>query len=195
MKIGFPVLPTIFVAAAVATMVALGVWQLQRKAEKESLLVQYAEAAKLPAMAWPAVPLPAKLPLFRRSSLMCIKVERWESVSGKNTKGQAGFAHVADCHIGGAEGPGAKVAVGWSARPEQPEWTGGAVTGMIAPDNGGRMIRLIADTAPTGLETLAPPSPDSIPNNHLLYAIQWFFFAAAAAVIYVLAVRRRQAER
>jgi surfeit locus 1 family protein len=30
-----------------------------------------------------------------------------------------------------------------------------------------------------------------VPNNHLLYAIQWFFFALAAAVIYVLALRRR----
>jgi cytochrome oxidase assembly protein ShyY1 len=36
------------------------------------------------------------------------------------------------------------------------------------------------------------PSPDSIPNNHLSYAIQWFLFAAAAALIYVLALRLRQ---
>ncbi|MBD3814016.1 MAG: SURF1 family protein, partial [Betaproteobacteria bacterium] len=30
-----PILPTIVVIAAVATMIALGVWQLQRKAWKE----------------------------------------------------------------------------------------------------------------------------------------------------------------
>lgn len=194
MALRFPIFPTIIVAAAVATMIGLGVWQLQRKADKEALLVQYAEASTLPTIAWPAVSLPNALPLFRKSSLMCVKVERWESVSGKNAGGKAGFAHVAHCHIGGGEGPGAKVAIGWSARPEKPSWTGGAVTGMIAPDNQA-LIRLVADTAPVGLQVLAPPSPDSIPNNHLLYAIQWFFFAFAAALIFVLALRNRQAER
>lgn len=194
MKQRFPLIPTIIVVLAVATMIGLGVWQLQRKAQKEALLVQYAQAAKLPAIAWPAVPLPDALPLFRKSSLMCVKVERWESVSGKNVAGKAGFAHVAHCHVGGAEGPGAKVAIGWSARPEKPAWTGGVVTGMIAPDNQA-LIRLVAEAPPAGLEALAPPSPDSIPNNHLLYAIQWFFFAFAAALIFVLALRSRQAGR
>ncbi len=194
MKLRFPIIPTIIVVLAVGTMIALGVWQLQRRAQKEALLVQYAQAAKLPAIAWPAVPLPDALPLFRKSSLMCVKVERWESVSGKNAGGKAGFAHVAHCHVGGAEGPGAKVAVGWSARPEKPAWTGGVVTGMIAPDNQA-LIRLVAEAPPAGLDALAPPSPDSIPNNHLLYAIQWFFFAFAAALIFVLALRGRQAGR
>ena len=194
MKLRFPIIPTIIVVLAVGTMIALGVWQLQRRAQKEALLVQYAQAAKLPAIAWPAVPLPDALPLFRKSSLMCVKVERWESVSGKNAGDKAGFAHVAHCHVGGAEGPGAKVAVGWSARPEKPAWTGGVVTGMIAPDNQA-LIRLVAETPPAGLDALAPPSPDSIPNNHLLYAIQWFFFAFAAALIFVLALRSRQAGR
>jgi surfeit locus 1 family protein len=42
-----------------------------------------------------------------------------------------------------------------------------------------------------GLQAVALPSPEDIPNNHLLYAIQWFFFAAAAGIIYALALRRR----
>jgi surfeit locus 1 family protein len=190
----WPIIPTIVVAAAVATMIGLGIWQLQRKAEKEALLETYAAAANQPAIAWPAVPLPKELPLYRKSSLMCIKVIRWESVSGKNAEGQAGFAHVAHCQTGGGEGPGAKVAIGWSARPENPEWTGGEVSGVIAPDNTA-LIRLIASETPPGLEKLAPPSTASIPNNHLLYAIQWFFFAVAAGVIYVLALRRRRADQ
>ncbi len=190
----FPVIASIIAALAVATMIGLGVWQLQRKAVKEALLVQYAVAAKQPSIAWPSVPLPDKLPLFRKSSLMCMKVVRWESVSGKNANGKAGVSHVAHCQLSGGEGPGAKVAIGWSPRPENPEWSGGAVSGVIAPDNQG-LIRLIADSAPMGLETLAPPSTDGIPNNHLLYAIQWFFFAFVAALIYVLALRKRQAGR
>jgi surfeit locus 1 family protein len=188
----FPVVATIITTLAVATMIGLGVWQLQRKSIKEALLVQYASAANQPAIAWPSVPLPDKLPLFRKSALMCLKVVRWESVSGKNAGGKAGYAHVAHCQLSGGEGPGAKVAIGWSARPETPGWSGGQVSGVIAPDNQG-LIRLVADTAPAGLEKLALPSTDNIPNNHMLYAIQWFFFAFVAALIYVLALRKRQA--
>lgn len=190
----FPVIATIIVAIAVATMIGLGVWQLQRKAVKEALLVQYADAANLPPIAWPSVPLLDELPLFRKSSVMCLKIVRWESVSGKNANGKAGYAHVAHCQLSGGEGPGAKVAIGWSPRPENPAWSGGQVSGVIAPDNQA-LIRLIADTAPAGLERLAPPSTDSVSNNHLLYAIQWFFFAFVAALIYVLALRKRQAGR
>ena len=190
----FPVIATIIVALAVATMIGLGLWQLQRKAVKEALLVQYADAANLPAIAWPAVASPNELPLFRKSAVLCLKVIRWESVSGKNAGGKAGYAHVAHCQLSGGEGPGAKVAIGWSPRPENPKWSGGQVSGVIAPDNQS-LIRLIADTAPAGLEKLALPSTDGIPNNHMLYAIQWFFFAFVAALIYVLALRKRQAER
>lgn len=186
----WPVIPTILVAFAVATMVGLAIWQLQRKSEKEALLARYEAAAGLPSIAWPSVPDPDNLPLFRKSSLMCVKVAGWQSVSGTNVTGEPGFAHIASCQTGGAEGPGAKVAIGWSSRPENPVWTGGAVTGIIAPDQS-QLIKLVSDDPAPGLQRLAAPSPDQIPNNHLLYAIQWFVFAVAAAVIYVLALRKR----
>ena len=48
-----PILPTILVAAAVAAMVALGIWQVHRKAEKEALLATYAAAANKPPISWP----------------------------------------------------------------------------------------------------------------------------------------------
>ena len=62
--------------------------------------------------------------------------------------------------------------------------------GIIAPEKA-QLIKLVATKPVAGLKLLAKPSPDQIPNNHLLYAIQWFFFAAAAALIYMLAVRKR----
>lgn len=194
MSMRWPLLPTVIVGLAVVTMLALGVWQLQRKSEKEAVLAQYAAAANQPAIAWPSVPLPEELPLFRKSSLMCVKVDGWESTAGKNAVGKPGFAHIAHCQTGGAEGPGAKVALGWTTRPESPDWSGGPVSGVIAPDNVS-LIRLVASEPPAGLDRLAPPSIESIPNNHLLYAIQWFFFAAAATLIYILALRRRDAGR
>lgn len=188
--IRWPVLPTILVLLAVATMIGLGIWQLERKGQKEALLARYEAAAGLEPVAWPTVPDPQALPLFRKSALMCVKVVGWQSVSGTNVEGKPGFAHVASCQTGGAEGPGAKVAIGWSERPQEPQWQGGPVMGVVAPDNM-QLIRLVATDKVDGLELLSPPSPEQIPNNHLLYAIQWFIFATAAAVIYVLAVRKR----
>ena len=83
------------------------------------------------------------------------------------------------------------VQIGWSNDPQaQVRWTGGEVTGVIAPDRKYRM-RLVADGAAPGLQPSAMPSMDSIPNNHRLYAVQWFLFAAIAAIIYGLAVRKR----
>jgi surfeit locus 1 family protein len=187
----WPLIPTILVVLAVATMIGLGIWQLQRKGEKEALLARYEASAGLPAVAWPSVPDPDDLPLFRKSSLMCIKIVGWQSVSGTNAAGKAGFAHIASCQTGGAEGPGAKVAIGWSPRPESPDWQGGPVNGVIAPDKP-QLIKLVSSDAVEGLDRLAAPSPVQIPNNHLLYAIQWFIFAGAAAIIYVLALRKRR---
>lgn len=186
----WPLIPTILVGLAVATMIGLGIWQLQRKSEKEALLARYEASTGLPPVVWPSVPDAKDLPLFRTSLLMCIKVVNIQSVSGTSRNGQAGFAHIASCTTGGAEGPGAKVAIGWSARPESPSWTGGAIQGIIAPDNV-QLIKLVATEKVDGLEKLAMPSPEQIPNNHLLYAIQWFIFAGAAALIYFLALRKR----
>lgn len=188
----WPIIPTLLVALAVATMIGLGIWQLQRKSEKEALLARYRSAEVMAAVAWPTVPMKDALPLYRMSSVNCLKVVSWESVSGTSRDGDAGLAHIASCQTGGMEGPGAKIAVGWSGRPDNPDWNGGVVTGMIAPDKA-QLIKLVATEPVAGLKPLAKPSPDQIPNNHLFYAIQWFIFAAAAAVIFLLALRRRQA--
>ena len=186
----WPIIPTIIVTIAVGIMIGLGVWQLQRKAEKEALLAHYNAADGLPAIAWPVVPDLKALPLFRRSTVMCVKVIKIESVSGSNRAGDAGFAHVASCQTGGAEGSSAKVAIGWSERPQSPSWSGGLVRGIIAPD-GVQLVKLVSTDPADGLQQLALPSPAQIPNNHFLYAIQWFIFAAAASIIYILAVRKR----
>ena len=52
-------------------------------------------------------------------------------------------------------------------------------------------LLLIADTPAPGLSANEMPSVDSIPNNHLAYAVQWFLFAGVAVIIYLLALRRR----
>jgi cytochrome oxidase assembly protein ShyY1 len=44
-------------------------------------------------------------------------------------------------------------------------------------------IILTAATAPPPLVPSQPVAIDSVPNNHMSYAFQWFFFAATALVI------------
>jgi len=188
----WPLIPTLLVALAVATMMGLGIWQIQRLNEKEAAIAEYETAQGKPAVAWPAVPIPDELPLFRKSSVNCLEVTQWRSVSGTSARGESGIKHIAQCRTGGGEGPGAVVAVGWSNRLDNPDWNGGAVEGVIAPDKD-HLIRLIVSDEIAGLQKLQAPSTQSIPNNHLLYAVQWFFFALAALVIYLLALRRRWA--
>ena len=46
-----------------------------------------------------------------------------------------------------------------------------------------------------GLTANGRPTPDSVPNNHLAYAWQWFMFAGVATIIYALALRGRWRRR
>jgi cytochrome oxidase assembly protein ShyY1 len=109
-----PLLPTVVVAAAVALMVGLGVWQLQRAKWKEGLLARYAKAEKLPPIIWPTVPLKdAELPLFRHATGMCVKPVGQRAQAGENRSGEPGYVHILDCATG-VEGPGMAVEVGWS---------------------------------------------------------------------------------
>src|SRR4051812_16787744 len=186
-----PVIPTVVVLAAVAAMIALGVWQLQRAKWKEALLAQYTTAEQLPPIAWPTMPMHSgALPLFRNATGICLRVVGQRAQAGENRAGEPGYVHIVDCATG-AEGPGMSVEVGWSKDPNaKVNWGGGLVSGVIAPDRKMRM-RLVAASAPPGLEPSAPPSPSTIPNNHRSYALQWFAFAAIALIIYGLAVRNR----
>jgi cytochrome oxidase assembly protein ShyY1 len=184
-----PVIPTIIVLAAVSLMIGLGVWQLQRAKWKEGLLAEYAEADKLPPITFPTMPVHSnQLPLFRHATGVCLRVVGQRAIAGENRAGEPGYAHIVDCSTG-AEGPGMSVEVGWSKDPNaKVNWAGGPVSGIIGPDRVTRM-RLVAASAPPGLEPSAPPSIRSIPNNHRSYAMQWFAFAFIALVIYVLALR------
>lgn len=204
MKRAIPILPTIFVFLAALVMVGLGLWQLDRRQEKERLIALSASNPSRPAVAFPVLPPVAPEILFRRSSVHCLSVVGWDVVAGRAADGSVGYRHIARCSTG-AEGPGVLVAVGVGQKPdEKPAWSGGQVDGWIAqePDHRpliGRIAgqgapllpMLIARTPPAGLKPIAPPRAEDLPNNHLAYAVQWFLFAAIAIGIYALVLRRR----
>lgn len=189
-----PLLPTLIVGIAVAVMIVLGFWQIRRAGEKEALLARYEAARGLPPTAFPTMPMgDDALPLFRRASAVCLRVTGWRSQAGQNRSGEPGYVRIAEC-MTGADGPGMAVVTGWSKDPNAGKgWSGGPVEGVIAPDRKMR-LKLVSTTGLGGLEASAPPSPASIPNNHRMYAVQWFLFAGIALLIYVLALRRRNAK-
>jgi cytochrome oxidase assembly protein ShyY1 len=199
-----PIIPTVIVAIAVAVMILLGFWQLERRDEKAQQLALYAANVDKPAMAFPALGPVADAAMFRPSSLICLRVVETMVMSGKAADGSSGFRYIARCSTG-AEGPGALVVLGVGDKPDlKIGWTGGPVSGRITrePEKAGWIAHmlgkapvpapmLVSDRGLGALKTPAPPAMTDIPNNHLAYAAQWFFFALAAIVIYALALRHR----
>ncbi|THD36116.1 MAG: SURF1 family protein [Sphingomonas sp.] len=194
-----PIVPTILVVLAAAAMVGLGIWQLQRRTEKLALLNALTANRSKPPIALPIPPIGDDL-LFRHASALCLKPVSFATEGA----GSAGYRIIAQCKTG-AEGPGFAVQIGTTRDVDyKPNWTGGPVSGMLghAPSHSpliaglfGKTVPgpllLIADKPAPGLAANAMPSIDSIPNNHLAYAVQWFVFAGLALLIYGLALRRR----
>jgi cytochrome oxidase assembly protein ShyY1 len=199
-----PLIPTIFVAAAVATMIALGIWQLGRAAEKDALAARFAANRTLPAMALPTMGAVDESLLFRRATALCLEVVNWRRVGGRSASGKPGTRFIASCRTG-AEGPGFAADMGISADPRfEPTWRGGEVSGPVteAPSDAGLFERItgkappprpmiVASEAAPGLQPSASPEPPA-ENSSRWYAGQWFFFALTAALIYLLALRRRR---
>lgn len=200
-----PVISTIIVALACATMVGLGVWQLDRANVRDHQNAIYARNSRNAApVAFPELPPVADTLLYRRSSVTCLEVTGWEPSGGTAADGARGFRFIASCRTG-AEGPGVLVDMGVSTDPAfRPSWTGGPISGRItlAPQASGMIARLllstpppspllVADRAAPGLMVSAAPDPTTQPNSSWAYAFQWFLFAVAAAVIYGLALRWR----
>jgi cytochrome oxidase assembly protein ShyY1 len=190
-----PIIPTLIVAVAIALMIGLGVWQLQRAKWKEGLLERYAAAQKLPPIAWPTIPMrDAQLPLFRYATGVCLHPVGKRAIAGENRAGEPGYVQVIDCQTG-IEGPGLTVELGWSKDPNARfNWAGGPVSGIIVPDKRTRM-RLVADGAPPGLLPSRVPDVSAAssvtPAGHRMYAATWFSFAVIALIVYGLAVRKR----
>ena len=120
-----PILATLIVAAAVATMIALGIWQLRRAQWKEMLLAQYSEAASMPAVDLdPLLDGRGALPplSFRRALISCDATNAEADIhAGRNLRDAVGQVYVISCRPG-ADGLAGRIRVnmGWSERPDAP---------------------------------------------------------------------------
>jgi cytochrome oxidase assembly protein ShyY1 len=176
------------VLVALPVLLGFGVWQLQRAEWKEALLADLARNSEAPLLDLGTGPIPndAQFRLVRLA-LDCPGGPATLR-AGRNQQGQSGYSTLADCRAGTI-----KVTrdTGWSPRPDA------RILPPIAASFEGRLVTaspagwlLVQSTAEPPLVPSAPPGLETISNNHLSYAVQWFSFAAILAVIYGLWLRR-----
>ena len=125
-----PIIPTLLVLAAVAVMVALGVWQARKIGVKRDLIAQFQANTHLPPTTWPTMGGGQERILYRRATGFCVEVVGWRAVAGRSRANEPGWSHIAACRTGGLEGPGMQVDIGWSTSSKDPSWKGGEVTGL-----------------------------------------------------------------
>lgn len=181
------------VALVLPVLIGFGIWQIARAEWKEAVLADIAAAADAPMVVIRPGVFPDGLQFRQVSVALDCPRQVPMAEAGRSRSGKAGWAFVLDCT--GPDGQVLHLVAGWAARADQwpmADARAGDVAGMLVPGTKVRW-RLVANSAPAGLEPVAPPGPDSIPNNHISYAIQWFSFAAILVVIYGLWLRRRLA--
>jgi len=189
------------VALMLPVLVGLGVWQLQRAEWKEAMLADLAANSARPVAA-PAPGAPLSGYRFRRVVLLLACEPPPPVVSaGRSLAGQPGYAVLVPCRRADPiDDPDSRVllAIGWGPRPDSwkaasaawPPAAGHRVEGVLVERSGEPRWLLVARAAAAPLEPSAPPTPETIPNNHRSYAIQWFSFAGILAIVYAAFVRR-----
>jgi cytochrome oxidase assembly protein ShyY1 len=181
------------VALALPILIALGLWQLQRAEWKAALLDQYASNSRAPVVELGEGPIPEDAQ-FRTVRLFIECPEGPPIIrAGRNLAGQVGYSHLARCRVGATP---LLLDSFWAPRPDA-TWFGGDAERVAQGWTQGVLVRqandewlLVQARVSPFLEPSAPPSLDTIPNNHFSYAIQWFSFAAILLVIYALYLRR-----
>ena len=195
-----------------AILLALGAWQMDRRAWKQDLIATIGER-----MALPAVDLPAALGpewTYRRVLVQGETVPGgWFRFPGRARDGQVGdvlmlLIRTADGRLVAAE----RAFVGFN-EPLPPLPAAVAMEGVLrlpaargwfTPDNGpaenqwytvdpaAMAASIGADQgAALPLYVVARDWQPQLPNNHLQYALTWFSFAGIFAIIFILFHRRK----
>jgi cytochrome oxidase assembly protein ShyY1 len=180
-------------AAALPLLLGLGAWQLQRAEWKAGLLARLQAARALPPVDLAALPAS---PDFRRATGRCagtaLAVAR---VGAQSQTGTAGYAWRVQCPALGQQ-PAFEADLGWAGRPVGPARLAldallqGTLRDLGA--DAAPRFRLVAAAPPPGLglQPLRQPAVADVPDNHRLYAAQWFGFAAILLAVYLAFVAR-----
>jgi surfeit locus 1 family protein len=213
------VLPALITAGMFAILVALGTWQIERRAWKQAILAQIDAAEQAPAAPLVGEPPPfAKLTVSGR--LRGDLVARYGVETREGPRGAALGAQLL-VPLLPAHGPPILVDLGWVAADARPALPEGTVTleGYVRPparpgwftpadEPAARQFYTLdparigtalgfAAMAPFTLVALGPPGvPDPArrlprpPNEHLQYALTWYGLAAILVVIFAVYAAR-----
>ena len=176
------------VAIALPILIGFGVWQLQRAEWKEALLQDLARNSSAPLLDLGAGPIPGTAQFRLVRLVLDCPAGPATLRAGRNLEGKSGYSALIDCRAGATT---VTRDTGWSPRPDA------RTLPAISAAFEGRLVKgpadswlLVQSSAQPPLVPTAPPGLDTISNNHLSYAVQWFSFAAILAVIYGLWLRR-----
>ena len=205
MKARLPLGATLLTLVMVPVLIALGIWQLQRREWKANLIAQSTAAPGLPPVtaAEFATARAGKLSLqYRRAVLDCRpgRVKPYDLKGGVNAVGDPGFLVLVDCRDPVA--PDVVAVAGWTQRTHTlttldvvTRFDGLLIEHPYDDAPGKPRWMLIPTTAVAPLAVSKRPEPGDLPDNHLSYALQWFAFAATLAVVYGVYVARWRRER
>ncbi len=203
MKKSVPLLPTLLVAALVAVLAGLGVWQLQRREWKADLIAQLEAAQTLPLLE----PIDFQRAMqgeasvqYRRAELPCSpgKVLPYDLKGGSSIGGKSGYLVLVSCRPN-RQPPDIVAVAGWTKRADAGRtdiivdtiFKGLVIERPYGDAPGRPQFMLIPDTAVPPLLPSRMPTPADLPDNHLSYAGQWFGLALVLVAIYAIWLRRR----
>lgn len=188
--------PLLFTLVGVAVLIAMGAWQMDRRAWKRALIQTLESRLAADPAPFPAVIDDPAAWAHRRVVLTGRFVADAEVLlTARPRQGRAGYELAVP--LAREEG-GAPVLVNrgfvpldWrdpAARPPSPAGVH-AVVGVVRPQSADRALTVDLQTldgaAPQGFPEPVPPRVD-LPDNHLQYALTWWALAAALATIYIL---------
>ncbi len=199
MRRGLPLAATLLTLVMVPCLIALGVWQLERRAWKHALIARLETAATLPPVGprdfYRAMIGEANLQ-YRRAEIDCRpgRVAPYDVKGGTSAGDQGGFLILVDCNDPARRrAPDLVVVAGWTVRPDtvkrldlDTSFTGTLIERPYGDAPGRPQFMLIPTRAVPPLQPSRVPVPGDLPDSHLSYALQWFSFAATLLVIYAI---------
>lgn len=176
------------VILALPILLGLGVWQLQRAAWKADVLARLETNSGAPTLDLGDGAIPGDAEFRQvRITLSCAGGTP-DRRAGRNTSGASGYSHLLPCT---AAGERVWRNLGWTARADPIRVAGGTfeAEGRLVRDRDGDWVLFETATRPP-LVPSAAPTVDTIPDNHLMYAVQWFGFALILVLVYAAYVVR-----
>lgn len=199
-RLRLPLGATLLTLVMVPCLIALGLWQLERREWKHALIARLEAATTLPPVTRGDIERATRdgrSLQYRRAAVDCHpgRRARYDIKGGTSADDQGGFLVLVDCDDPARDRPDLVVVAGWTVRPDavttldlDTRFTGILIDKPYGDAAGRPRFMLIPTSAVAPLRPSRLPTPGDLPDSHLSYALQWFSFAATLSIIYAVYV-------